>query len=110
MDCPAQNSITAHILDKQRAVIPLADIVPALQLERHVYFNHCCNGTIDHTENAEDHCFTEEVHIFFAQHSHVCTAWAEAARMVFALTASSAAAESVFSLLRSMFGESQEFA
>ena len=63
---------------------------------------------IDHSEGKEDHSFTEQqVLNWWATNGSKFPAWAEAARIVFAFTPNSAAAERVFSMLKAMFGDQQ---
>ena len=59
-------------------------------------------ATIDHTECKDNHAFTEGVLHWWKVHGSKFPAWAEAARIVFAFTLNSAAAERVFSMLKAM--------
>eukprot|EP00966_Prymnesium_polylepis_P053146 1229983-Prymnesium_polylepis.1 len=58
---------------------------------------------IDHSEGKEDHSFTNQVLHWWAVNGSKFPAWAKAAQIIFAFTPNSAAAERVFSLLKSMF-------
>ena len=51
--------------------------------------------------------YTEKVLLWWRQSGQAFPTWSLAARMVFSLSASSAACERVFSLLKQMFGEQQ---
>jgi hypothetical protein len=62
-------------------------------------------ATIDHTECKDNHAFTESVLHWWKVHGSKFPAWAEPARIVFALTPNSAAAERVFSISKAMFGD-----
>ncbi len=63
-------------------------------------------ATIDHTGCKENHAFAEGVLHWWKIHGSTFPAWwAEAARIVFALTPSLAAAERVFSMAKAMFGD-----
>jgi len=54
--------------------------------------------------------FTDQVLVFWRAHRHDLLAFAEAARIVFALSPNSASCERVFSLLAVMFGDNQKSA
>ena len=54
--------------------------------------------------------FTESILGWYRNHSGEIVAWAEASLIAFSFTPSSAAAERVFSLLRALFGSSQDMA
>ena len=51
--------------------------------------------------------FTEQVLAWWRAHSSQLPAWSHAARIAFALSPNSASCERVFSLLESMFGDTQ---
>ena len=51
--------------------------------------------------------YTEKVLCWWRQHGQGFPTWSLAARMAFSISASSAACERVFSLLKQMFGEQQ---
>ena len=51
--------------------------------------------------------FTEKIFMWWRTHGSGFPKWAEAARIVFALSPNSASCERVFSLLKSMFTEQQ---
>ena len=53
----------------------------------------------------DNHAFTEGVLHWWKVHGSKFLVWAEAARIVFAFTPNSAAAERVFSMLKAMFGD-----
>ncbi len=59
------------------------------------------------SESKDNHAFTEGVLYWWKVHCSKFPAacWAEAARIVFAFTPTSAAAERVFSMLKAMFGD-----
>ena len=54
--------------------------------------------------------FTDQVLVFWRAHRRDLLAFAEAARIVFALSPNSASCERVFSLLAVMFGDNQKSA
>lgn len=85
----------------------LEDKLPHLMEELPIYLSLAAAVTIEHTESAEDHTFTNQVLKFFKDNASGIPHWAAAARIVFAYTPNSAAAERVFSLLNSMFGDTQ---
>lgn len=88
-------------------VKPLRKLVPDLVKEMDSYRCAAKHVSIDHTESVVDHSFTTGVLKFFKEHRAEFPAWAQAARIVFAFTPNSAAAERVFSLLNSMFDDDQ---
>mmetsp|Transcript_38051 Transcript_38051/g.87092 ORF Transcript_38051/g.87092 Transcript_38051/m.87092 type:complete len:290 (-) Transcript_38051:97-966(-) len=106
----AAQQLTPEGLDALTMVKPVAALVPDLRKEMHAYVNAAKEVHVDHTENANDHSFTNQVLQFFRSHagSDDFPTWVAAARIVFAFTPNSAAAERVFSLLKSMFGDDQE--
>ena len=58
------------------------------------------------SESKDNHAFTEGVLYWWkVDCSKFPAAWAEVARIVFAFTPTSAAAERVFSMLKAMFGD-----
>ena len=57
------------------------------------------------SESKDNHAFTEGVLHRWKVHGSKFPAWAEAARIVFAFTPTSAAAEPIFSTLKAMFGD-----
>ena len=58
------------------------------------------------SESKDNHAFTEGVLYWWNVYcSKFPAAWAEAARIVFAFTPTSAAAERVFSMLKAVFGD-----
>lgn len=100
--------MSAAAVDALGAVQPLSGMICALHRQRHAYAEAASKVTIFHTETAEDHSFTNQVLKFFMEFGEDFPAWVEAARVVFAFTPNSAAAERVFSLLKNMFGDRQE--
>ena len=60
--------------------------------------------TVDHNDVRE---FTRVVLLFYKNHGKEFPAWAKGARIIFALSCSSAPSERVFSLMKLMFGEQQ---
>lgn len=103
----AVGNMTAETLDELMIVTPIRKLVPQMQQERHAYLAAAAEVTIDHTESGEDHTFTDQVLKFFRENHSNFPAWAQAARIVFAMTPNSAAAERVFSHLKDMFGDNQ---
>lgn len=103
----AASNLTAALVDALAIVKPISSLVPQLQAELHQYITHAKNVSIDHTETSHDHSFTEGVLQFYKDNSSNFPTWAKAARIVFAFTPNSGAAERVFSLLNSMFGDTQ---
>lgn len=103
----AAHNLDADAVDNLRVISSLEHMVDRLQQQRAAYVAACTDVTIDHTESVDDHPFTNGVLKFFAELGVTATAWSEAARIVFAFTPVSAAAERVFSLLNSMFQDQQ---
>lgn len=63
----------------------------------------------EHSDNSEDHyCFADQVLKFLYEHRPSFSAWAAAARIILAFTASSGRAKRVFSLINNMFGDKQK--
>lgn len=96
----------AHV-DQLALVKPLADKIDALKSELPNYVAAAATVTIDYTETGEDHSFTKGVLKFFKEKGSNFPAWTACAQIVFTFTPNSAAAERVFSLLKSMFAEDQ---
>lgn len=103
----AASNLNSDSIDFLSLVVPLRDKIEGLKREQYAYLTAAASVTIDHTESKEDHSFTEQVLKFFEEHGSEFPAWAEAARIIFAFTPNSAAAERVFSLLNQLFGKQQ---
>lgn len=97
-------SLDMETVDALAAVKPLAKLVPSLKHQFSDYKVAVEGVVIDHTENKEDHSFTEGVLAWWASNGSKVPAWGQAAQIVFAFTPNSAAPERVFSLLKAMFG------
>lgn len=104
----AASNLDAESVDDLGVVTPIVDLIPSLHQELQAYHTAANSVKIDHTENKEDHSFTDQVLKFFKEYGEAFPSWCAAARIVFAFTPNSAAAERVFSLLSSMFGDQQE--
>lgn len=104
----AAQKLDADHVDRLRVVKSLEPMVPELQKELHAYVGAAKSTVIDHTESSEDHTFTNQVLKFYKEHSRdAFPTWERAAKIVFSFTPNSAAAERVFSLLNTMFGDKQ---
>ena len=87
---------------------PLAanNLIPGLMAESHIYLTLAapCQGF-----NATDvNEYTKELLKWWKVNHPTIPTWAKAARIIFAMTPSSAASECVFSLVDSMFGKSRK--
>ena len=87
---------------------PLAanNLIPGLMAESHIYLTLAapCQGF-----NAADvNEYTKELLKWWKVNHPTIPTWAKAARIIFAMTPSSAASECVFSLVDSMFGKSRK--
>ena len=100
----AAQHVDAVWVDALAAIPPLAEHVPALKQELPVYLTKCVGAAFDHDDPK---AFTEGVLLFWRNHGTACPTWALAMRIVGSFTPNSAAAERVFSLLKSMFGDEQ---
>jgi hypothetical protein len=105
-------AIDAAVVRELALVIPLAAVrggALLTELERHLplYVAAAHGFTADHG-NVDD--FTESVLGWYKNHSGEIGAWAEASLIAFSFTPSSAAAERVFSLLKTLFGPNQDMA
>lgn len=103
----AANNLDSNVVNALAMVKSLEALVPQLQTEIHAYLTAAKDVVIDHTESKEDHSFTDQVLKFYQQHGAQFPTWTKAARIVFAFTPSSGAAERVFSTLNHMFKEDQ---
>ena len=82
-------------------------LVEELQRDLPLYVAAARGFSIDHSDiNA----FTEGVLGWWKNHDGEVGVWADAAQIVFAMSPSSAAAERVFSLLKTLFGSDQDSA
>lgn len=99
----------SEAVDKLRLLKSLEEMVDKLKNESAAYITAASKVTIDHTETVADHSFTNGVLKFFSENHGTDSfpTWIEAAKVVFAFTPASAAAERVFSLLNCMYGEDQ---
>jgi hypothetical protein len=93
-------------------VIPLAAVrggalLTELERDLPLYVAAAHGFTADHG-NVDD--FTQSVLGWYKNHSGEIGAWAEASLIAFSFTPSSAAAERVFSLLKTLFGPNQDMA
>ena len=79
----------------------------ALLRELPAYLTAVAGIAINHSEGKEDHSITNQILLWWEVNGSKFPAWAEAAQIVFAFTPNSAAAERVFSQLKSMFGDQQ---
>ena len=87
---------------------PLAanNLIPGLLAESHTYLTLAapCQGF--NTANIQE--YTKELLKWWKVNHPTIPTWAKAARIIFALTPSSAASERVFSLVDSMFGSDRK--
>ena len=103
----AAQHLDANVVNALAVVKPLRNMTAALLGELPAYLVATAGVVIDHSEGKEDHSFTEQVLKWWATNGSKFPAWAEAAQIIFAFTPNSAAAERVFSMLKSMFGDQQ---
>jgi hypothetical protein len=80
-------------------------LVPQMIKELEAYKRVAASFHCDHNDAT---AFTKHVLEFWAKHCSKLPAWAEAARIIFALSPNSAACERVFSLLKLFFGEQRD--
>ena len=73
----------------------------------HAYLAACAGVAID---SSNMRSFTDSILLFWRCNGHKFPKWAEAARIMFAMTPNSASAERVFSLLKAMFDDSRSLA
>jgi len=100
----AAQHLTPAWVDGLATITPLAEHVPGLKRELPAYLSKCAGTAYDHDDVDK---FTTDVLGFWANHSKKFPTWALAMQTVGSFTPSSAAAERVFSLLKSMFGDTQ---
>lgn len=105
-------AIDAAVVRELALVIPLAAVrggalLTELERDLPLYVAAAHGFTADHG-NVDD--FTESVLGWYKNHSGEIGAWAEASLIAFSFTPSSAAAERVFSLLKTLFGPNQDMA
>jgi len=103
----AAQHLDANGVNALAVVKPLRNATAALLRELPAYLTATRGVVIDHSEGTESHAFTEQVLHWWAVNGSKFPAWADAAQIIFAFTPNSAAAERVFSLLKSMFGDQQ---
>ena len=100
----AANVITAEFVARLDEIVPFGarpGLVEELQRDLPLYVAAARGFSIDHSDiNA----FTEGVLGWWKNHDGEVGVWADAAQIVFAMSPSSAAAERVFSLLKTLFG------
>ena len=77
---------------------------PTSQIEIHAYLTACAGVNIDYSDMR---AYTDSVLLFWHLNHPKFPLWAEAARIIFAMTPNSAAAERVFSLLKAMFSDAR---
>ena len=104
----AVSNVKSELVDQLPAIVPLADMGPALQAERISYLSACQDHPIGPTDDMQE--FTAAILAWWAQHGRQLPAWSSAAKIVFSMNCNSAAAERVFSMLTRMFGDSQDSA
>ena len=81
-------------------ITPIASLIPKLQEEKNTYVTYAKQMLpLDHTDVA---VFTDGVLLFWRQYGRKMPTWRKAAKIVFSIPASSAAAERVFALLKNM--------
>ena len=106
----AANVITAEFVARLDEIVPFGarpGLVEELQRDLPLYVAAARGFSIDHSDiNA----FTEGVLGWWKNHDGEVGVWADAAQIVFAMSPSSAAAERVFSLLKTLFGSDQDSA
>ena len=103
----AAQHLDASIVNALATVKPLRNMAPGLLRELPAYLVATRDVVIDHSEGKQDHAFTQQVLQWWATNGAKFQTWAAAAQIVFAFTPNSAAAERVFSMLKSMFGDQQ---
>ena len=102
-----EKQIDAALVRSMAAINPLAEedgLLVAMEGELPSYLSHAAGASFDHSDAG---AFTEAMLLWWKNHKKELPAWAKAARIMFALTPNSAAAERVFSLLKNMFTDDQ---
>ena len=103
----AATSLTRLMVEDLAKITPLAahDLIPRMlkELPDYLLAANTCTG-FDRSSVKD---FTEGVLLWWKHNSSRFPSWAIAARIVFAITPSSAASERVFSLVKAMFGKDQ---
>ena len=103
----AAQHLDPNVVSALATVKPLRTMTEALLRELPAYLAAVAGVAINHSEGKEDHSFTDQILLWWEVNGSKFPAWAEAAQIVFAFTPNSAAAERVFSQLKSMFGDQQ---
>ena len=106
----AENDINAELVARLNEIVPFAakdGLVASLQRDLHLYVAAASGFSIDHSNT---NAFTEGVLGWWRNHDGEVGAWDDAAQIVFAMAPSSAAAERLFSLLKTLFGSDQDSA
>ena len=103
----AATSLTRGIVDELAKMTPLAthNLIPGLLLELPNYL--LAAATCPGFDRTDIKAFTDGVLLWWKHNNPKFPTWAIAARIVFAITPSSAASERVFSLVKCMFGKDQ---
>ena len=103
----AATSLTRDMVEELAKITPIAthDLIPGLlkELPNYLLAAGTCPG-FDRTEIKE---FTAGVLLWWKHNNPKFPTWAVAARIMFAISPSSAASERVFSLVKCMFGKDQ---
>jgi hypothetical protein len=102
----ASIQLTSADVDALGVVLPIAHLcsLDALKAELPSFTAAVAGVLIPETDIA---AFTEQVLAWWHSHAAQLPAWSHAARIAFALSPNSASCERVFSLLESMFGDTQ---
>ena len=80
-------------------------MLPGMKSELPLYLAAATSAPVFDKSSVDD--FTEELLKWWRTNGKTFPAWAEAARVVFAISANSANCERVFALIKTMFGEQQ---
>ena len=102
-----EQNIDAVFVRRMVSIKPLAEeegLLTAMEGELHAYLAAAAGTSFDH---ADVGAFTEAILLWWRNRKGELPAWSTAARIIFALTPNSAAAERVFSLLKNMFSQEQ---
>lgn len=103
-----ENDITAEHVARLEVIVPYGArpaLIEALQRDLHLYVAAAAGFTIDHGD-VDD--FTVGILTWWKNHATEVGAWAQAAQIAFAMAPNSAGAERVFSMLKTLFGSSQD--
>lgn len=101
----AQHMSPADV-DALSDIKPIAyhNLIEDMKSEVHAYLAACVGVVID---SSSMQSFTDSILLFWRNNGAKFPKWAEAARILFAMTPNSASAERVFSLLTAMFDDSR---